>query len=407
MRIPEAALTIFNMLTESGYDTYFVGGCLRDLLMGRQPHDYDLATAASPSQTLAVFDSFSCYREGEKFGTIGVRFNDTVYEITTFRSDGEYTDARHPEQVSYVSDINSDLARRDFTVNSIAYSPLCGIIDPFCGEADIKNKLIKATGDPEKRFSEDALRILRMFRFSAKLGFEIDAPTFAAAVELKPLIARVAAERVREELLGIIETDCSVMQRMARLGFLEFAGIEAPKTDLLERRLPRDTALRTACLCVTSGITPATLRKSLKLSNEFYYRCRAFFDRLTQEPPSDEYTLKTRLEPLSFDDWRSICAVYDAMGLDGSKTLALLDIIENGGQPYKIGQLAINGDTLRENGLVGKQIGNALNCCLELVRRQPEMNDKKALLEFVLTKACKNDCGGIEYYRNGGKKNNA
>ena len=170
MRLPAAAARCMAMLEDAGFAAYAVGGCVRDALLGLEPHDFDLCTAATPEQMKALFSQFRLVLAGQKHGTVGVVCDGEVVEITTFRTEGEYQDNRHPDRVEFVSDIRLDLSRRDFTVNAMAWSPSRGLCDPFGGQEDLKNKILRAVGDPVIRFQEDSLRILRGVRFAVRYG---------------------------------------------------------------------------------------------------------------------------------------------------------------------------------------------------------------------------------------------
>lgn len=202
--LPAFVLEALTRLTDAGYEAYTVGGAVRDLLRGEAPHDYDIATSATPDEMKAVFRGYRTVETGIKHGTLTVLIDGEALEITTFRVDGEYTDARHPDSVSFTRSLREDAARRDFTVNAIAYSPTSGICDYFGGLADIKNGILRAVGDARLRFSEDALRILRALRFSAVLGYRIEEHTARAAHELRHLLSEVASERIREELVKLL-----------------------------------------------------------------------------------------------------------------------------------------------------------------------------------------------------------
>jgi tRNA nucleotidyltransferase (CCA-adding enzyme) len=174
---PESVITAISLLEKSGFEAYTVGGCVRDAIMGKAPHDWDMTTSSAPEQTMEVFKGYRTIPTGIKHGTVTVIINREPIEITTMRIDGEYIDCRHPETVQYTDRIKDDLSRRDFTANAMAYNPKFGVVDPYGGESDIKNKLIKCVGDPDKRFNEDALRIIRALRFSSVLDFEIEQST--------------------------------------------------------------------------------------------------------------------------------------------------------------------------------------------------------------------------------------
>ena len=202
--VPQAVGTILDRLENSGHEAYVVGGCVRDSVMGLVPHDWDICTSATPDQVEEAFKDVSVIDVGRKFGTVAVFSDGIYYEITTFRADGRYLNNRKPENVSFVSSLADDLARRDFTVNAMAYNDRTGLIDLFDGIGDIERKLIRCVGDPEERFNEDALRILRALRFSSRLGFEIENETSIAIHDCSELLSNVSAERLQKELNGII-----------------------------------------------------------------------------------------------------------------------------------------------------------------------------------------------------------
>ncbi len=204
MYLPKPVQFCMDRLESAGYATYAVGGCIRDALLGLTPHDYDLCTAADPETICQIFADFPLVTAGRKHGTIGVVLEGSVYEITTFRTEGDYTDSRHPGWVAFVTRIEQDLARRDFTVNAMAYSPTRGFADPFGGRNDLENHILRAVGDPMQRFTEDALRILRGVRFAVKYHLQPEAQTFTAMQALTPRLEHISAERIFEELCKLL-----------------------------------------------------------------------------------------------------------------------------------------------------------------------------------------------------------
>ena len=204
MVLPQAVQYCIQSLEAAGFQGFAVGGCVRDSLLGLTPSDYDLCTNAKPEEICNVFSAHQLLHHGQKHGTVGMLLDGQVYEITTFRTEGDYTDARHPGWVAFVPDVESDLARRDFTVNAMAYNPKLGYIDPFGGQADLRNKILRTVGDPNARFREDALRILRGARFSARFGLTPESATLAAMEDLAPLMENLARERVFEELCKLL-----------------------------------------------------------------------------------------------------------------------------------------------------------------------------------------------------------
>jgi len=204
IKLDPGAAMLLDALHGAGHAAYAVGGCVRDSLLGLDPHDWDLCTSARPEQVMALFGEEKCIPTGLQHGTVTVKQGGRLYETTTFRTEGAYSDGRHPDAVCFVPDVREDLARRDFTINAMAYSAEEGLIDPFGGQDDLAAHLVRAVGEPERRFEEDALRILRLYRFAARFGFAIDPATGAAARALGPHLDCVSAERIQEELLKLL-----------------------------------------------------------------------------------------------------------------------------------------------------------------------------------------------------------
>ena len=204
IRMDEGAAELLDTLHRAGYAAYVVGGCVRDSLLGLTPHDWDLCTSALPQQGMELFGAEKCIPTGLQHGTVTVKQGGGLYEITTFRTEGAYTDGRHPDEVHFVPDVREDLARRDFTINAMAYNAKEGLIDPFGGQADLQSGILRAVGVPHQRFTEDALRILRLYRFAARFGFAIDPPTAQAAQELCAHLDCVSVERIEEELAKLL-----------------------------------------------------------------------------------------------------------------------------------------------------------------------------------------------------------
>ena len=204
IRMDEGAAELLDTLHRAGYAAYVVGGCVRDSLLGLTPHDWDLCTSALPQQGMELFGEEKCIPTGLQHGTVTVKQGGGLYEITTFRTEGAYTDGRHPDEVHFVPDVREDLARRDFTINAMAYNEKEGLVDPFGGQTDLQSGILRAVGVPHQRFTEDALRILRLYRFAARFGFSIDPPTAQAAQELCAHLDCVSVERIEEELAKLL-----------------------------------------------------------------------------------------------------------------------------------------------------------------------------------------------------------
>ena len=202
--LDEGAASLLDRLHGAGHAAYAVGGCVRDSLLGLTPHDWDLCTSATPAEVLALFGEEHCIPTGLQHGTVTIKSHGNLYETTTFRTEGTYSDGRHPDTVHFVPEVKEDLARRDFTINAMAYSAEEGLIDPFDGRADLAAGIVRAVGEPERRFEEDALRILRFYRFAARFGFALDPATGEAAKALSRHLDCVSAERIAEELSRLL-----------------------------------------------------------------------------------------------------------------------------------------------------------------------------------------------------------
>ncbi len=236
IRLPENVNHIIEALEEAGFEAYAVGGCVRDSLLGREPDDWDITTSAKPEEIKSLFER--TVDTGIEHGTVTVLIGKEGYEVTTYRIDGDYSDARHPDSVTFTSDLTEDLKRRDFTINAMAYSEKSGLVDAFGGREDLADKTIRAVGDPRERFSEDALRMLRAVRFSAQLGFQIEEKTAAAIHSLAYLLSKVSAERIRVELVKLLISDYPEKIRDAyQLGLTR---IFLPEFDLM-MRTPQNT----------------------------------------------------------------------------------------------------------------------------------------------------------------------
>ena len=206
IKIPVNANKLINILQQAGYSAYVVGGCVRDSILGRTPHDWDICTSATPTEVLKVFNGFQIIETGLQHGTITIMVDGEGYEITTFRIDGEYSDNRRPDCVIFTGKLEEDLSRRDFTINALAYNDIEGLIDPFGGVADIKNRLIRCVGNAWDRFDEDALRVLRALRFSCQLGFTIEYDTSAAILDKAHLLSNISKERINSEFCKMLCT---------------------------------------------------------------------------------------------------------------------------------------------------------------------------------------------------------
>ena len=387
MILPRPIEEILEMLTASGFDGYLVGGCVRDAAMGKAPHDYDITTNALPEQTKTVFEKdFKVIETGIKHGTVTVLAHGEPIEITTFRIDGEYRDNRHPESVSFTSDITEDLARRDFTVNAMAFSPKKGFVDPFGGLDDISRRIIRCVGEPDKRFHEDGLRILRALRFAATLGFDIDEATAVSIHKNKDLLRGISAERIYTELVKLLSGDFA--QGILR-DFSDTIKVFAPNTDSSASAntvasLPKDKNLRLAAFLSLSGKENAEkFMQSMKTDTASRREVVHLVALLDGEIPDDRIAVKRFaaengiFASLKFAE----LAKAAGKGTDFDKFCGVIRRISEEGQCISIKQLAVNGSELADVGIPsGKATGQVLSALLDMVIAEKIENEKSILL---------------------------
>ena len=391
--IDKNAEKILYRLNEKGYEAYIVGGCVRDMILGRTPGDWDITTSAKPEETKACFSH--TYDTGIKHGTITVLMGEKGYEVTTYRIEGEYTDCRHPDEVIFTRDIHEDLLRRDFTMNAIAYHPEEGFIDPFGGRNDIERKVIRGVGCPEERFTEDALRMLRAVRFAAQLGFEIETETWNALREKAPLIKKISAERIREELQKLI-----MSERPEKINFLTKSGLTehicVPLADFLKNRWKETAAslsaaekipaLRWAVLLNGIGEKEAgKLMKSLKFDTKTMKAVTAVISEAETGPLTDRYSTKKTLERMGDSNYLLLLDYYAAVKAEGAEEAKkIYNEIKFRGESVYMKELKLNGDSLKNMGVTdGKTIGAALKASLDEVHRDSSRNDERWLENFV------------------------
>lgn len=433
MHIPGAVLELMDRLEDRGYECCCVGGCVRDHLMGIAPHDYDCCTAAEPAEMQEIFADRNLVLAGIKHGTVGVVTQDGVVEITTFRTEGGYADSRHPDWVKFVRNLREDLARRDFTVNAMAYSPRRGLQDPFGGQEDLKNGILRAVGEPELRFREDSLRILRGLRFAARFGFRIEENTRRAMhTEIAGLDA-LARERVMTELEGFLraakardlvngaEILCRVIPELVpAVGFEQHSRHHVHDvfghTARVVEAVPPDSALRLAALLhdigkptvffmdengeghfyghasvgaeLADGILHR-LKASTALREEVVWLVKHHMDR----HPAEERTARRLLSRHGLQRMERLIALQladmggkgpDASGENLRALLTLLRTLAEKEGVLTLKTLAVSGRDLMERGMApGPVLGRVLNSLLEKVLSGELPNERQALLAAV------------------------
>ncbi len=434
MPLPPEVKSVLRRLEEAGHTAYVVGGAVRDAVMGKRPHDYDITTSALPEEMKQVFDGENVVETGLKHGTLTLVGKEGQYEITTYRTDGDYIDHRHPAKVLFVDNIEADLSRRDFTVNAMAYNEKTGLLDPFGGEEDVKNGCIRCVGAPEKRFDEDALRILRGIRFAAKTGFSIEKNTANAMFLQKELLKKVSPERQNGEFSRLLtDADASLLLEFKDI-FAVFIPELIPTFDFDQRNYhhrydvyehsarataeaPRELILRLALFFHDIG-KPAVFTVDEKGVGHFYDHAKK----------SRELT-EAILRRLKYDNEtiRTVTALVEAHGLvphdsmkfarrllarhgeievfrlitvarcdlsaqadhdEKNKSFEMLSVLEENitavladAQCFTVKKLAINGNDLKALGIKeGKRIGETLSFLLEKVLDDPTLNQAEPLL---------------------------
>lgn len=377
--LPPNAEYIINALTDAGFEAYAVGGAVRDKIMGREADDMDITTSALPEETKKVFSAYPVLETGIKHGTVTVLLDRIPYEVTTYRTESAYSDSRHPDKVNFVRNLIEDLARRDFTMNSIAYSPIHGIVDPFGGVSDIKSKTVRAVGDPYKRFGEDALRILRALRFSSVLGFDIEKNTASAVFALADTVNKVSPERVFTEIKKLL---CGKNARAVVSTYLECLKKIFPVSGTPEKLdlLPEDQAMRISCLC---GNAVADALDFLRADNNTKNICKALVN--SKPIPTDETELKFYISALGREVSETV-AIY-RRALYGEDPNSTVETVLNSDVCLTLKELAVNGDDIKKLGINGRQVGIVLQNLLSAVILGETENKKSPLLTkaMVLT----------------------
>ena len=389
--VPEYVMTVLKTVRQAGFSTYLVGGAVRDIIMGRTPTDYDIASSALPEQIMSLFAH--TIPTGIKHGTVTVMTDSGGIEITTFRSDGAYTDLRHPDSVSFVGDINEDLMRRDFTVNAIAFDGE-NTVDPTGGISDIKNRIIRAVGDPEKRFSEDALRILRCFRFASQLSFGIEPRTLDAAIKLSDTLQSVSIERITTETIKLLcGKDPSAASPLFLSGAMRRFGFPSSEVPAVLSRLTDEPPMRLAAMIYLTERERAEAGYAgniktgvgLRLSNAMVSEADALLELMTLGLPSSVKAIKQMLrlaedERLVVTACRALCTLSELSAEDTDGLIRSIETVARSEEPYKISMLKIGGKELSDIGFSGKSIGIALCRLLDICIDRPEMNTEETLL---------------------------
>ena len=396
IQMDKGAAELLDTLHRAGYAAYVVGGCVRDSLLGLTPHDWDLCTSALPQQGMELFGEEKCIPTGLQHGTVTVKQGGGLYEITTFRTEGAYTDGRHPDEVHFVPDVREDLARRDFTINAMAYNAKEGLVDPFGGQADLQSGVLRAVGVPHQRFTEDALRILRLYRFAARFGFSIDPPTAQAAQELCAHLDCVSVERIEEELAKLLSAPAPAAyldEKILGVVFPELSpealAAAKPVVDACpagEQALP----VRLAALLLSLGEdgTRRTLRR-LRCSNACIEETAVLVrEAVSGVPVSLNIYARRLLGKYNLCTVQRLAALGTALQPEHAADFAALselaEQLDADGVCCRVSQLAVNGRDLMAAGVpAGPGIRKVLEALLDGVIREEYPNERQALLAAV------------------------
>lgn len=436
IKLPQEVETILQALTSAGHEAFCVGGAIRDCVMGITPGDWDITTSAKPDETKEIFQSYKTIETGLKHGTLTVLINKKPFEITTYRIDGKYDDNRHPVNVEFTKNLQEDLARRDFTINALAYNPSVGLVDFYSGQTHIYNSIIKTVGDPEKRFCEDGLRIMRALRFSAVLGFQIEEETKKAIHKNKDLLKNISAERLATELTKLV---CGKNAFNVLMEYGDVLSVFIPEIapainfkqygkkhayDVWEHichtvdTIPQEKDLRLTMLLHDLGKVPthklndsgdSTFKNHAMVGGEMAKEIltRLRFDKKTVnrvsflvsyhdfEPVKSKTELKYHLKTKTPDDIRTLLIIkksdrgalsesYRDISEATAQNLLWLEEIEKNKECCNIKDLAITGNDLLKAGFEGEKIGIALNDALNGVIEGKTKNNKADLLTYLL-----------------------
>ena len=395
IKIPAPAEEILTKLNENGYEAYVVGGCVRDMILGREPGDWDITTSALPEQVKQVFRR--TVDTGIQHGTVTVMMGDEGYEVTTYRIDGEYADGRHPDSVTFTPSLTEDLKRRDFTVNAMAYNGNTGLVDEFGGMEDLDRGIIRCVGEPMDRFSEDALRILRAIRFSAQLGFAIEGRTYEAIRAIAPNMVHVSKERIQAELTKLLlSPHPGHISMVYEIGISPYVSETFHKVPLLgmpsvPAQVPPVRHMRWAAFlrkCMPDEAVK--ILKDLKLDNDTINRVRTLISWQDYGLGPDKYSIRiamSRMEPDLFDDLLEfrMCLSEAGARKDLGHTALLVDEIRRAGDCISLKTLAVGGNDIIKAGIrPGREVGLTLARLLEMVLEDPARNTKEYLLQHLV-----------------------
>lgn len=395
IKVPESVETIISTLQGKGYEAFAVGGCVRDSVLGIEPKDWDITTSAKPEEIKALFRR--TLDTGIKHGTVTIMIKGIGYEVTTYRIDGEYEDARHPKEVLFTSSLIEDLKRRDFTINAMAYNSINGIVDCFGGIEDLNSGIIKCVGNPQERFTEDALRILRAIRFAAVLNFDIEDETKQAIDKLSYTLTKISKERIQSELEKILMSDgTDRVSRLYETGIIkwifypdneEYKKDDVNKLICILKNSPKDHYIRWAIF--TSFVSDGNILRSLKFDNKTIKICNKLRDNKNFSLIVNESELRKAIVIIGKDifgkyyiPYRRAMKNIDSNLLDD--IVSLYNLILQRGDCLSVKEMAIKGSDLIQIGIEpGVRMGEVINILFEMIIEDHTINQRDTLLKIA------------------------
>lgn len=421
--IPKEVSFLIDTIYENGYEAFMVGGCVRDSILNLTPNDYDITTSATPQEIMNIFKDYKIIDTGIKHGTVSIILNNNIYEITTYRIEGEYENNRRPKNVEFTSNIEEDLKRRDFTINAMAYNEQFGIVDKFNGLEDLQKRIIKTVGNPDERFEEDGLRMIRAIRFSSKLGFSIDENTLKSIYKNAYIIKNISIERINDEFTKtLVSNNPQNIILLYKTKILENLGIHCNLNGYYYKELERDINILKSCdnnlldrlimleylisnkilkyidkhekyeyYC--KNIKKVNIINNLRYSNKVINYCNDIMEYMIKDIEKiDNIVIKRYLNNIGYEKLNKVFKlklIYNVF-LDNKnkaeffrKCIIKLNEIENSKECYKISDLDINGKILKDLGYKGKEIGEKLNFLLDEVIKNPLLNKKDILINLL------------------------
>ena len=402
INLPPKVRYIINKIYENNYEAYIVGGCVRDAILGFEPNDYDITTSASPNTIQEIFKDFKCIETGIEHGTVSVVIEDEIFEITTYRIEGEYKDHRRPDKVDFTDRLEEDLKRRDFTINAMAYNEKKGLIDLFGGKEDLNNKIIKTVGNPYDRFNEDGLRMIRAIRFSSKLNFTIEKETLKAIYDKSFIINNISLERITDEFTKIILSDKPEnIKYLFETKLLKYLNISN------EDNIDKLTQFYNEIIILNK--INKNLEKRLALLDYIIEKnninCKSFCNELiySKKVIKNHNIILTLLKNIEIDHLNKVEIKKILSGVDRNLLEEYLDIsriiydkekkvdeiidilseIEENNECYIIKNLKVNGRDIMSLGYKNKEVGEVLNYLLEIVIEDYTVNKKDLLIKKI------------------------